>query len=56
MGNREWYDDEVYMRVAEMYLINAEANVRDNNLQAAKTSLKHCWTNVTLLQRKRLLR
>lgn len=39
-GNREWYDDEVYMRVAEMYLINAEANARNNNLPAAKTTLK----------------
>ena len=40
MGNREWYDDEVYMRVAEMYLINAEANARENNLPAARVSLK----------------
>lgn len=40
MGNREWYDDEVYMRVEEMYLINAEANTRNNNLPAAKASLK----------------
>lgn len=40
LGNREWYDDEVYMRVAEMYLINAEANARENNLSDAKTSLK----------------
>ena len=40
MGNREWYNDEVYMRVAEMYLINAEANARDNELPAARTSLK----------------
>ena len=39
-GNREWYDDEVYMRVAEMYLINAEANARNNNLPAARTTLK----------------
>ena len=39
-GNREWYDDEVYMRVAEMYLINAEANARENNLSEAKISLK----------------
>mgnify|MGYP005868870801 FL=1 len=40
LGNREWYDDEVYMRVAEMYLINAEANTRENNLSDAKISLK----------------
>ena len=40
LGNREWYDDEVYMRVAEMYLINAEANARENNLSDAKISLK----------------
>ena len=39
-GNREWYDDEVYMRVAEMYLINAEANARENHLSAAKITLK----------------
>lgn len=39
-GNREWYDDEVYMRVAEMYLINAEANLRNNNQPAAKAALK----------------
>lgn len=28
------------MRVAEMYLINAEANARENNLPAARVSLK----------------
>lgn len=39
-GNREWYDDEVYMRVAEMYLINAEANARANHLPEARASLK----------------
>lgn len=39
-GNREWYDDEVYMRVTEMYLINAEANARANNLPGAKIALK----------------
>lgn len=43
-GNREWYDDEVYMRVEEMYLINAEANTRADNLIEARTSLKDLLT------------
>lgn len=38
--NGGWYDAEVYMRYPEMYLINAEANARANNLSAAKASLK----------------
>ncbi len=47
IGNRNggWYDAEVYMRVAEMYLINAEANARNNNLPAAKASLKALLDN-----------
>lgn len=40
IGNREWYEDEVYMRVAEMYLINAEANVRAGKISEAKKTLK----------------
>ncbi len=40
IGNREWYNDEVYMRVTEMYLINSEANARINNLPEARASLK----------------
>lgn len=43
-GNREWFDDEVYMRVEEMYLVNAEANTRADNLPEAKTSLKALLT------------
>lgn len=38
--NGGWYDAEVYMRYPEMLLINAEANARNNNLSAAKASLK----------------
>lgn len=39
-GNRTWDNDEVYMRIEEMYLINAEALARDNRLPEAKTSFK----------------
>lgn len=39
MGDRQWLNDIVYMRVAEMYMINAEANVRNNNLPAAQETL-----------------
>ncbi|WP_320052033.1 RagB/SusD family nutrient uptake outer membrane protein [uncultured Acetobacteroides sp.] len=39
-GNRLWDNDEVFMRVEEMYLINAEANARLNQLPAAATALK----------------
>ncbi len=38
--NKTWDNDEVYMRVEEMYLINAEALARDNRLPEAKTSFK----------------
>lgn len=40
MGNRTWTNDIVYMRVEEMYLINAEANARANHLTEARASLK----------------
>jgi len=40
MGDRLWENDEVYMRVEEMYLINAEANVRADKLPEARASLK----------------
>lgn len=40
MGDRLWENDEVYMRVEEMYLIHAEASVRSNDLNGAKTTLK----------------
>lgn len=39
-GNRTWDNDEVYMRIEEMYLINAEALARDTRLPEAKTSFK----------------
>lgn len=45
MGDRLWENDEVYMRVAEMYLIAAEANARANNLPAAKAALKALLMN-----------
>lgn len=38
--NGGWYDAEVYMRYPEILLINAEANARQNNLTAARASLK----------------
>lgn len=38
--NKTWDNDEVYMRIEEMYLINAEALARDNRLPEAKTSFK----------------
>lgn len=38
--NKTWDNDEVYMRVEEMHLINAEALARDNRLAEAKISLK----------------
>ena len=40
MGDRLWENDEVYMRVEEMYLVNAEANARGNNLPEARAALK----------------
>lgn len=40
MGDRTWTNDIVYMRVEEMYLINAEANARANHLPEAKAALK----------------
>lgn len=40
MGDRLWENDEVYMRVEEMYLIAAEANARATNLPDAKAVLK----------------
>ncbi|WP_259322222.1 RagB/SusD family nutrient uptake outer membrane protein [Bacteroides stercorirosoris] len=40
MGDRTWTNDIVYMRVEEMYLINAEANTRANHLTEARASLK----------------
>lgn len=40
MGNRRWDNDEVYMRVEEMYLILAEASARDNALTTARAALK----------------
>lgn len=39
MGDRQWLNDIVYMRVSEMYMLNAEANARANNLSAAKETL-----------------
>lgn len=39
-ANKTWDNDEVYMRIEEMYLINAEALARDNRLPEAKTSFK----------------
>lgn len=39
-GQRNITSDYFYMRVAEMYLLNAEANARDGNDTAAKSSLK----------------
>ncbi len=38
--NKTWDNDEVYMRIEEMYLINAEALARDHRLPEAKTSFK----------------
>lgn len=40
MGNRLWDNDEVYMRVEEMYLILAEASARNNDLPTAQAALK----------------
>lgn len=40
MGDRLWTNDEVYMRIEEMYLVNAEANARANHLPEARTALK----------------
>lgn len=39
MGNRLWDNDEVYMRVEEMYLILAEASARNNDLETAQEAL-----------------
>jgi len=39
-GDKLWTNDEVYMRIEEMYLVNAEANARANNLSEARTALK----------------
>jgi len=39
-GTRVWEDDEVYMRVEEMYLILAEAYARDNKTADAAAILK----------------
>lgn len=38
-GNRTWDNDEVYMRVAEMHLIKAEALARGGNDDGAKAAL-----------------
>lgn len=40
MGNRRWDNDEVYMRVEEMYLILAEAAARENELPTSRMALK----------------
>lgn len=47
MGDRLWENDEVYMRVAEMYLIAAEANARagETMLPKAKTALRTLLLN-----------
>lgn len=45
MGDRLWENDEVYMRIAEIYLIAAEANARANNLSAARQVLKTLLMN-----------
>ncbi|MGB2174762.1 MAG: RagB/SusD family nutrient uptake outer membrane protein [Flavobacteriaceae bacterium] len=39
-GQREVTADYLYMRIAEMYLLNAEANARNGNEAAARTALK----------------
>ena len=39
-GDRTWTADEVYMRVEEMYLIQAEALARAGNASGAKVALK----------------
>ncbi len=39
MGDRTWTNDEVYMRVAEMYLAKAEAQARQGKDAEAKTTL-----------------
>lgn len=44
-GNRTWDNDEVYMRVAEMYLIKAEALARGGNDAGAKTALLELITD-----------
>lgn len=40
MGNRLWDNDEVYMRVEEMYLIDAEALARSGDEAGAREALK----------------
>lgn len=39
-GDRTWTNDEVYMRIAEMYLVAAEAAARGNDAANAKVALK----------------
>ncbi|MDR1723607.1 MAG: RagB/SusD family nutrient uptake outer membrane protein [Tannerella sp.] len=39
-GKRLWENDEVYMRVEELYLLKAEALARDNKTSEAATTLK----------------
>ncbi len=39
-GDRQWVNDICFMRTAEMFLINAEANARLNNDAKAKTTLQ----------------
>lgn len=45
MGNRRWDEDEVYMRLEEMYLIWSEASARNNDLTTARTALKDLLEN-----------
>jgi hypothetical protein len=40
MGDRLWENDEVYMRVDEMYLIAAEASIRNNDSSTAISVLE----------------
>lgn len=44
-GDRTWTNDEVYMRIAEMYLIAAESAARNNDADNAKSYLKMLLKN-----------